>query len=145
MRQLADRQGEYHRLSDMHADNSREEKNRKKGKNTADSCGLPVWEWSLIHPHLWTHAIVVLLPWDGITLSRVRIADVSFGHVIRLLNHTQGESYTHLHTIVLPPEVESYVDALTDIAEALGIDDLVISSYAHRHPETCQIMQKCSL
>ncbi|KAM5530420.1 hypothetical protein V8D89_015895 [Ganoderma adspersum] len=41
---------------------------------------------------------------------------------------TRPQSY--LKDITLPPEVERYVDALTEIAETLGVDDLSFSSYA---------------
>ncbi|TBU46294.1 hypothetical protein BD309DRAFT_916230 [Dichomitus squalens] len=42
----------------------------------------------------------------------------------------KGRPHAHLQGITLPPEVECYLGALTEIAEALGIDDLSFSSYA---------------
>ncbi|PIL30778.1 hypothetical protein GSI_06946 [Ganoderma sinense ZZ0214-1] len=41
-----------------------------------------------------------------------------------------AQPHSYLQGITLPTEVERHVDALTDIAETLGIDDLSFSSYA---------------
>ncbi|EIW65167.1 uncharacterized protein TRAVEDRAFT_159993 [Trametes versicolor FP-101664 SS1] len=42
----------------------------------------------------------------------------------------KGLPYSHLDTLELSPEVEDYLDILTDIADALGIDDLSFSTYS---------------
>ena len=35
---------------------------------------------------------------------------------------------SYLQDIILPPEIEYYVDTLTEIADALGVDNLSFSS-----------------
>ncbi|KAI0735799.1 hypothetical protein C8Q76DRAFT_290281 [Earliella scabrosa] len=42
----------------------------------------------------------------------------------------KGRPYSHFQDLELPPEVETYVNALTEIADALGIDDLSFSTYS---------------
>ncbi|KAI0825318.1 hypothetical protein BC628DRAFT_1419297 [Trametes gibbosa] len=42
----------------------------------------------------------------------------------------KGRPYAHLETLELSPEVEGYLELLTDIAQALGTDNLSFSSFS---------------
>ena len=44
------------------------------------------------------------------------------------LTPTVAQPHSYLEDITLPPEVECYVHTLTDIADALGVDNLSFSS-----------------
>ncbi|KAH9850582.1 hypothetical protein C2E23DRAFT_734559 [Lenzites betulinus] len=65
---------------------------------------------------------------DATTSSSARNSKLSTGS--ERYYTLKGRPYSHLESLELSPEVEEYLEILTDVAQALGVDDLSFSTFS---------------